>query len=208
MSRHRARTEQLTVETLPGIGRTYEMSDLDGDRVGVVVHRGGGRTLFIWPLGDTEPAAVAALSTQQARRLGLALFDFGSPTDVDVTVPDMSRSDRLLSHAGTPLPPSDPGRVRQIAGSVRGHGSADVRDIDRLPQCPPVGVGLDPDVLAASRLRHPSSIVTSEASAADPRPPVMSSSREDPSCAESDPASPPMCLVVTRRSRGFRDRRH
>jgi hypothetical protein len=90
-----------------------------------------------------------------------------------VTVPDKRRSDRLLSHAGTPLPPADPRPLRQFTGSVCDDRSADARDIDRLPHRPPVAVDPHPAVLAAARRRHPSSMVTSEASAVDPPPPAV-----------------------------------
>jgi hypothetical protein len=173
MRRHRAGTRQLTVATLPGIGRTYEMTDLDGDRVCLVVLRGGGSHLLIWPDGDNAPAAIAALDGQQARQLAFALLDVGSPSDVDVTAPYQSRPDRLLSHAGTPLPPADPRPLRQFTGSVCDDRSADARDIDRLPHRPPVAVDPHPAVLAAARRRHPSSMVTSEASAVDPPPPAV-----------------------------------
>jgi hypothetical protein len=136
--RRRARTEHLATQTLPGIGRTYEMTDLDGDRVGVVVHRGGRRKLFIWPAGDTEPAAGAALSARQARLLAFVLCDLGSPSDVAMTVPELNRSDRLLSHAGTPLPPPDPRPLRQIGDRVRDHGSARTQDVRRPARRPPV----------------------------------------------------------------------
>jgi hypothetical protein len=57
VTQERARTEQLTIETLPGIGRTYETTDLDGDRVGVVVLRGEGVTCSFrqWVTTSQQP---------------------------------------------------------------------------------------------------------------------------------------------------------
>jgi hypothetical protein len=102
-----------------GIGGTYEMIDEDGEGVGVVVLRGGGMLLLIWPERDNEAVAVEGVGARQARQLAVALFDLWSPGDVDVTVPGESRPDRLSSHAGTPLPPADPRRLRQVTDSVR-----------------------------------------------------------------------------------------
>jgi TrkA domain protein len=152
MRQRRARTENLAVEPLPGIGRTYEMTDLDGDRVGVVVHRRGGRNLFIWPAGDTEPAAVAALSDRQARLLALVLCDLGPPSDGEMAGPELNRSDRLLSHAGTPLPPSDPSPRRPVPDSPGDRGPADSSALRRLPWPPPSAVDRDPPVLVGG---HP-----------------------------------------------------
>jgi hypothetical protein len=116
-----------------------------------------------------------------------------------VTAPYQSRPDRLLSHAGTPLPPADPRPLRLATDSVRDHGSADAQSIHRLPRCSPMAAGPDPAPLATSRRRHPSSILTSEAPAVDPRPPAVSSSRETRAGRESDLASSTLFVLTTAR---------
>jgi hypothetical protein len=106
MSHHPPNETPVTTERLPGIGRSYELTDLDGDRVSVVLHRGGGRNLFIWSRGDPEPTAVTALNETQARLLALILSGPHDLPAVEVTSPKASGNDGLLSHAGTPLPPA------------------------------------------------------------------------------------------------------
>ena len=106
MSHHPPNETPVTTERLPGIGRSYELTDLDGDRVSVVLHRGGGRNLFIWSRGDPEPTAVTALNETQARLLALILSGRYDLPAVEVTSPKASDNDGLLSHAGDPAAPS------------------------------------------------------------------------------------------------------
>jgi K+:H+ antiporter subunit KhtT len=59
-------------QELPGIGRRYDLGDLYGTRVSVVIHHTGRRDLYV--LGQEEdPRAVLSLTDGQARRLGAIL---------------------------------------------------------------------------------------------------------------------------------------
>ena len=133
MSHHPPNETPVTTERLPGIGRSYELTDLDGDRVSVVLHRGGGRNLFIWSRGDPEPTAVTALNETQARLLALILSGRYDLPAVEVTSPKASDNDGLLSHAGTPLPPAyvrhtqrelDADRFRDAQPTIQGGDDA------------------------------------------------------------------------------------
>ncbi|MEY2478431.1 MAG: TrkA domain protein [Actinomycetota bacterium] len=57
---------------LPGIGRRYDLGDLDGSRVSVVIHHGGRRDIYLSSGGDSEPS-VLSLNDRQARQLGAIL---------------------------------------------------------------------------------------------------------------------------------------
>jgi hypothetical protein len=72
MSDERKHENQVRVERLARIGRSYELSDLDGDRVTVVNHR-GRVDLIIRSSDDRGLEVVATLSDEQARLLALSL---------------------------------------------------------------------------------------------------------------------------------------
>jgi TrkA domain protein len=57
---------------LPGIGRRYDLGDVDGARVSVVIHHSGRRDLYVLGQED-DPVAVLSLTDGQARRLGAIL---------------------------------------------------------------------------------------------------------------------------------------
>jgi hypothetical protein len=72
MSDELQHANKVRVERLAGIGRSYELSDLDGNRVTVVTHR--RRVDLIIRSSDRHGLeVVATLSDEQARLLALSL---------------------------------------------------------------------------------------------------------------------------------------
>ena len=72
MSDELQHANKVRVERLAGIGRSYELSDLDGNRVTVVTHR--RRVDLIIRSSDRRGLeVVATLSDEQARLLALSL---------------------------------------------------------------------------------------------------------------------------------------
>lgn len=64
---------EVAEQDLPGIGRRYDLRDVEGDRVSVVIHHSGRRDLYLLTDDDDESAAVASFTDDQARRLGAIL---------------------------------------------------------------------------------------------------------------------------------------
>jgi hypothetical protein len=62
----------LVVDDLPGIGRSYQMTGINGGRITVVVHHSGRRVVYGLNAGADQASAVE-LSDQQARKLGAVL---------------------------------------------------------------------------------------------------------------------------------------
>lgn len=60
-------------QELPGIGRRYELSGVEGDRAVVVIHHSGRRDLYLIPPGASDPRATVTLTDLQARTLGAIL---------------------------------------------------------------------------------------------------------------------------------------
>ena len=113
--RHR---NNVTVERLAGVGRYYELSDLDGDRVTVVTHR-GRIDLVIRSRDGSRTKVVARLSDEQARLLALTLcrvyeHSAGEPRRPRVTDVSASRA-----------------RLRPVA-EHRAQGRADDSDRDDI----------------------------------------------------------------------------
>jgi TrkA domain protein len=57
---------------LPGIGRRYDLGDVDGTRISVVIHHSGRRDLYLLTRGEDEPTVVS-FTDGQARKLGAIL---------------------------------------------------------------------------------------------------------------------------------------
>ncbi|MGH9280878.1 MAG: cation:proton antiporter regulatory subunit [Acidimicrobiales bacterium] len=60
----------VSEQDLPGIGRRYDLTTQDGERVSVVIHHSGRRDLYAFAGDD---AATVSLGDDQARRLGAIL---------------------------------------------------------------------------------------------------------------------------------------
>jgi K+/H+ antiporter YhaU regulatory subunit KhtT len=74
----------LVVDDLPGIGRSYQMTGINGGRITVVVHHSGRRVVYGLNAGADQASAVE-LSDQQARKLGAVLGGaFFKPVVVEV----------------------------------------------------------------------------------------------------------------------------
>jgi TrkA domain protein len=62
----------FVVDDLPGIGRRYQMTGINGGRITVVVHHNGRRVVYGLNAGADQASAVE-LSDHQARKLGAIL---------------------------------------------------------------------------------------------------------------------------------------
>ena len=62
----------FVVEDLPGIGRSYQMTGINGGRITVIVHHGGRRVVYGLN-ADSDQASAVELSDHQARKLGAIL---------------------------------------------------------------------------------------------------------------------------------------
>lgn len=67
----RLHLEGVTECEFPGIGRRYDLADMDGAEVSVVIHHSGRRDLYL--IDDDEPAAARSFTDSQARHLGAVL---------------------------------------------------------------------------------------------------------------------------------------
>ena len=63
----------VSEHTLPGIGRSYELTARDGSRVTVVIHHSGRRDLYAERTGPDGGELSVELSDDEARRLGAVL---------------------------------------------------------------------------------------------------------------------------------------
>jgi TrkA domain protein len=72
MPNQRGRPDVAEYE-LPGIGRRYDLGDVDGGRLSVVIHHSGRRDLYVLPEAGDEPTTVLSLTDGQARKLGAIL---------------------------------------------------------------------------------------------------------------------------------------
>ena len=59
----------VTETVLPGVGVRHEFTTEDGDRVGVLVHRGGRREVLLYDERDPDAAAALVLSSEDARTM-------------------------------------------------------------------------------------------------------------------------------------------
>lgn len=62
----------FVVEDLPGIGRSYQMTGINGGRITVVIHHSGRRVVY-GRTADADQASAVELSDHQARKLGAIL---------------------------------------------------------------------------------------------------------------------------------------
>jgi len=62
----------FVVDDLPGIGRSYQMTGINGGRITVVVHHSGRRVVYGLN-ADSDQASAVELSDHQARKLGAIL---------------------------------------------------------------------------------------------------------------------------------------
>ncbi len=58
---------------LPGIGRRYDVPDLEGGTASIVIHHSGRRDLYLVPRRQGSPTGSAAFTDAQARALGAVL---------------------------------------------------------------------------------------------------------------------------------------
>lgn len=63
----------VTEQTLPGIGRRYDLRASNGGEVTVVLHHSGRRDLYVRDPDRDEPRAAITLTDSQARALGAIL---------------------------------------------------------------------------------------------------------------------------------------
>jgi TrkA domain protein len=63
----------VSEQNLPGIGRSYAVTGIDGARVTVVVHHSGRRDLYVYGTDGSADPTVLSLTDDQARRLGAVL---------------------------------------------------------------------------------------------------------------------------------------
>jgi hypothetical protein len=156
MSEREVRDGFAAVETPQGSGRRSELTDLDGQRVGVIVRGRGGISVFIGRRRDGESAAVATLDEQQAHLLRHFLpGGADGRCDVGEAGSDESPLVRLLSSAGTPGGRARARRSNPLAGVH--HRKFDC-DENPARLHPAFKVTRAVDLSAASRRRHPSSI--------------------------------------------------
>jgi TrkA domain protein len=64
---------ELTEQSLRGIGKRYELANVDGGNVVVILHHSGRTDLYVMDLRGEAPQAAVALSDAQARTLGAVL---------------------------------------------------------------------------------------------------------------------------------------
>ena len=71
--RSRLLRAEVVEQTLPGIGRRYEMHTIEGDEVVVVIHNSGRRDCYLLRRAGDAPRVSVTLSDAQARTLGAVL---------------------------------------------------------------------------------------------------------------------------------------
>jgi TrkA domain protein len=55
---------------LPGLGKKFEVSLENGDRVAVVIHDEGTREVYYFPEGEDDPVSGVTMTDQEARQVG------------------------------------------------------------------------------------------------------------------------------------------
>jgi TrkA domain protein len=65
-------TYDISEQELPGIGRRYDVMDVDGGRLSIVLHHSGRRDVYAFAPGQDEGTALT-LTDDQARRVGAIL---------------------------------------------------------------------------------------------------------------------------------------
>jgi TrkA domain protein len=101
----------FVVEDLPGIGRSCQMTGINGGRITVVVHH-GGRRVVSGLNADSDQASSVELSDHQARKLGAILGGaFFKPAVVEEV--EAVFDDLLIDWVA--LEPTSPGADKSIA---------------------------------------------------------------------------------------------
>jgi TrkA domain protein len=102
----------VTEQTLPGIGRRYEMETPDGDEIVVVIHHSGRRDCYVLQRAGDAPRAAVSLTDAQARTLGAVLSGaYFTPSVVDAVEAVLG----ALLIDWVRLRPESPGANRTIA---------------------------------------------------------------------------------------------
>jgi TrkA domain protein len=98
-------------QTLPGIGRRYEMVTTEGDEIVVVIHNSGRRDCYVLPHHRGATRAAVTLTDAQARTLGAVMSGaYFSPKVVDQV--DAVLGDLLIDWVT--VHPDSPGAGRTI----------------------------------------------------------------------------------------------
>ncbi|KAA0235743.1 MAG: K(+)/H(+) antiporter subunit KhtT [Acidimicrobiales bacterium] len=71
--RARLSPAEVTEQSMPGIGRRFDLPLGDDQSIVTVIHHSGRRDLYVLAAGHEEPAATASLSDAQARTLSAIL---------------------------------------------------------------------------------------------------------------------------------------
>jgi K+/H+ antiporter YhaU regulatory subunit KhtT len=88
----------FVVEDLPGIGRSYQMTGINGGRITVVIHHSGRRVVY-GRNADADQASAVELSDHQARKLGAILGGaFFKPAVVEEVEAVFDRGDHHRHH--------------------------------------------------------------------------------------------------------------
>lgn len=75
---------QIKTTELPGIGKRYSFKTAESEQVTVVMHHGGSREIYHFPVGEEEdPDFTVTLTDEEARQLGTILLgvDYQPVTD-------------------------------------------------------------------------------------------------------------------------------
>lgn len=99
-------------QNLPGIGRRYEVSGIEGGSAVVVIHHSGRRDLYLIPRGSEEPKATLTLTDSQSRTLGAIL---GGAYFTPAVVEEMEAVIGELLIDWVTVQPESPGAGRSIA---------------------------------------------------------------------------------------------
>jgi K+:H+ antiporter subunit KhtT len=101
----------FVVDDLPGIGRRYQMTGINGGRITVVIHHSGRRVVYGLN-ADADQASAVELSDHQARKLGAILGGaFFKPAVVEEV--EAVFDDLLIEWVA--LEPNSPGADKSIA---------------------------------------------------------------------------------------------
>lgn len=101
----------FVVDDLPGIGRRYQMTGINGGRITVIVHHSGRRVVHGLN-ADSDQASAVELSDHQARKLGAILGGaFFKPAVVEEV--EAVFDDLLIDWVA--LEPNSPGADKSIA---------------------------------------------------------------------------------------------
>lgn len=103
---------EVREQALPGIGRRYEVTGIEGGSAVVVIHHSGRRDLYLIPSGSEEPKATLTLTDHQSRTLGAIL---GGAYFSPAVVEEMEAVIGELLIDWVTLRPDSPGAHQSIA---------------------------------------------------------------------------------------------